>query len=645
MALIRALNTAVSGLRNMQLGIDTIGNNIANVNTTAYKASRVQFQSQFYQTLSYGSSATGSLGGVNPQQVGLGMNTAGLAADFGQGALETTGIASDLAVEGDGFFVMAGINGTPVYSRDGTFRKNVSNFLVNPALGFKVQGWNADASFNITSGGALEDVVVPVGSMSIARQTTTSDFVGNLNPKGTLALNGTVTGTSLFRTVAGGSGAAVGGTLLTAVSDSSGGSAMFAAGDSITIAAKKGGRSVPTGTFAVTATTTVTDFMTFLDQMMGLDSSAGVFGSNRLNLNLGNATAATATTITDNAQNFVTSGAAIGDIIRFSSGALAGTTATVTAVAATTLTVAGGFFGGGTPAVGDDFSVHAPVGVTIDSAGLMQIAGNLGVHSAITDIVATRVPTAGANSTPFSFTQTRAADGESAHTSATVYDSLGRPHILDLTFVEELQADDTTTWRYYANASDDSDLDLVVGTGTVTFDSAGQFSTTAPLNNQISIDLAALGVVSPLVMSMDFDKMTFLGDGASDVNLESQDGFAMGVLNSFSVGQDGTVTGVFSNGLTRSIAQVALARFANNNGLVSMGENLYGIGANSGPAQVGTAGTSGRGMIRGGTLEESNVELSKEFTDLITKQRGFQANARVITTADQMLDELVNLRR
>ena len=139
--------------------------------------------------------------------------------------------------------------------------------------------------------------------------------------------------------------------------------------------------------------------------------------------------------------------------------------------------------------------------------------------------------------------------------------------------------------------------------------------------------------------------MTFLGDGASDANLLSQDGFAMGVLNSFSVGQDGTVTGVFSNGLTKTIAQVALARFNNNNGLVSRGENLYGIGTNSGPAIQGTAGANGLGLIRGGTLEEANVELSKEFTDLITTQRGFQANARVISVADEMLNDLVNLRR
>ena len=641
MALIRTLNTAVSGLRNHQIRIDTIGNNIANVNTTAFKASRTQFQSQFHQTLTFGSAAAGNLGGVNPQQVGLGMQLASISEDFSQGAMETTGVASDLAIEGDGFFILNDNAGAPVYTRDGTFRRNISNEMVSPASGFKVQGWLADASFNINTGGVTSTILVPVGTMSIANQTTTGTMVGNLSPKGSLALNGTVTGVSLFAGVP----AATGATLMTAVTATSGGPVLFTAGDSITVAAKKGGRSVPTGSFSVTATATVADFMTFLDQMTGLNSAAGTFGANRLGTNLATTTAATATTITDTAQNFVTSGVAVGDTIRLTSGTLAGTTAVVTAVAATTLTCAAGFSGAGTPAVGDKFSVHKPVGVAINAAGLMQISGNLGTQNAITDLVVTRVPVAGVNSTPFTFTQTSAADGESAHTSFTVYDSLGRPHIVDLTLTEELQNSTTTTWRYYADAADDSDVDLVVGTGTVTFSTTGQFSSTAPLNNQISIDFAAMGVATPEVVSLNFAKMTMLGDGPSDVNLQDQDGFAMGVLNSFSVGQDGVVTGVFSNGLTRSIAQVALARFANNNGLVSQGKNLYGIGTNSGPAQVGAAGASGRGLIKGGTLEEANVELSKEFTDLITTQRGFQANARVISVADDMLNELVNLRR
>ncbi len=171
MALIRALNNAISGLKNFQNKIDVIGNNIANVNTTAFKASRTMFQSQFSQTLSLGSSASGNLGGVNPQQVGLGMMIGAISQDFGQGSLETTGIASDLAIEGDGFFILNDSEGTPLYTRDGSFRRSISHELVSPATGFKVQGWNADASFNISTGGALTTISLQVGSQAIAAAT------------------------------------------------------------------------------------------------------------------------------------------------------------------------------------------------------------------------------------------------------------------------------------------------------------------------------------------------------------------------------------------------------------------------------------------------------------------------------------------
>ena len=479
--------------------------------------------------------------------------------------------------------------------------------------------------------------------MAIAAATTTANFVGNLNPEGDLANNGTVTGHSLFLSAG---GAAVGGSLLTATSATSGGAALFVAGDTIRIDSQKGGRALPQGNFVVTATSTVADYMTFLDQVFGLNSAAGTFGFNRLGTTTpeATATAATATTITDTSRNFTTLGVAVGDLIRLTSGTLAGALATVTAVAATTLTVAS-FSGGGTPAVGDKFTVHKPVGVTIDAAGLIAANGNVGTQNALTDIVATKVPASGTNTTPFTFTQTVTADGSSAHASWTMYDSLGGNHVVDINMVMELRNSTTTTWRYYADAGDDTDVDLVVGTGTATFDTTGQYSTTAPLNNQLSVDFASMGVATPQVMSLDFSQMTNLGDGVSDFNLESQDGFQRGVLSTFSVGQDGVVTGTFSNGLTRDIAQVALARFSNNNGLVSQGENLYGIGTNSGPAQIGAAGSGSRGLIRGGALEEANVDLSREFTDLITTQRGFQANARVITTADDMLQELVNLKR
>jgi flagellar hook protein FlgE len=133
--------------------------------------------------------------------------------------------------------------------------------------------------------------------------------------------------------------------------------------------------------------------------------------------------------------------------------------------------------------------------------------------------------------------------------------------------------------------------------------------------------------------------------GQSSVAALSQDGSALGTLQSFTIGQDGIVTGVFSNGRTRPIAQIALAGFSNASGLEKTGSSLYRASVNSGLAQIGQAGSGGRGTLSGSTLEMSNVDLAQEFTNLIIAQRGFQANSRVITASDELLQDLVNLKR
>jgi len=129
------------------------------------------------------------------------------------------------------------------------------------------------------------------------------------------------------------------------------------------------------------------------------------------------------------------------------------------------------------------------------------------------------------------------------------------------------------------------------------------------------------------------------------VALNSQNGYSSGVLNGYAIDKAGIITGRYSNGLTKQLAQVALANFNNPGGMVKAGENLYNSSNNSGAAQIGTAGAGGRGDISPGKLEMSNVDLSQEFTDMIITQRGFQANSRIITTSDEMLQELVNLKR
>jgi flagellar hook protein FlgE len=145
-------------------------------------------------------------------------------------------------------------------------------------------------------------------------------------------------------------------------------------------------------------------------------------------------------------------------------------------------------------------------------------------------------------------------------------------------------------------------------------------------------------------IAVDLTRMTGF-TGMTSAEIDSQDGRAAGTLESFSISKDGTVVGSFSNGAKQPIAQVAMAKFTNAAGLEKAGNSEYRVTANSGGAVLGTAGSGGFGSIAAGSLEMSNVDLSQEFTNLIVAQRGFQANARIITTSDEVLNELTNLKR
>src|SRR5690606_9535921 len=157
------------------------------------------------------------------------------------------------------------------------------------------------------------------------------------------------------------------------------------------------------------------------------------------------------------------------------------------------------------------------------------------------------------------------------------------------------------------------------------------------------------GGTSQMNVEIDFGAGTLTGltqfAGNSSAGFQEQDGYMAGTLQSFSVDRTGTIIGSFSNGNSLVIGQIALASFNNPEGLVRGGDNLYSISANSGEAQIGYASDDSTSSIASGALEMSNVDLTQEFTNMIVAQRGFQANGRVITTTDEMLQEVVNLKR
>ncbi len=577
MASTTALFTGLSGLNASARNLDVIGNNIANANTTAFKSSRMLFSNSFSRTFSIGSVPNENDGGSNPGQVGLGVMIAGTQRDMASGALSATGDARDLAIEGNGFFVVRRGDAT-LYTRAGAFRQNSQNDLVN-IDGDRLQGYGVDADFNIVPG-ALQDLNIPLGQLTIARATTNIDLTGNLNAGGDLPTRGTNINFGALSLVSGpiggpGGPALATTSLLSDIEDSaSPGNALFGVGETIQLnGAEKGNRTLPTADFPVTATSTVQDLMDFLAAALGISAAAG-----------------------NNPD-------------------------------------------GATP------------GLSLDGAsGVISITGNAGsVNDIDLELADLRLlNTAGTFvRSPLTPTQTEAADGESVRTTMLAYDSLGTPVTVDLTMALVSRGSEGTTWRYYVESGDDSDIGLQMGTGTINFDVFGQLQTLDPVT--VQMDRTGAGSADPLSFTLDFAPgaggVTSLTDDTSAIAATSQDGVPIGTLSNFAVGTNGIITGAFTNGITRTIGQVVLATFANPEGLVDEGSNLYSVGPNSGSAGIADPGTLGAGRIVGGSLELSNVDLSEEFINMILTSTGYSANARVITTTDQLFQQLLVLGR
>ncbi|MBK7294569.1 MAG: flagellar hook-basal body complex protein [Holophagaceae bacterium] len=185
-----ALYSALSGLNANARNIDVIGNNIANINTTAFKSARLMFSSIYSRTVSNGTPPGDTSGGTNPYQIGFGVNVAGTQRNFNNGGLTATGDARDMAVEGDGFFVVQSGSETR-YTRAGAFRQNAQQDLITIG-GDKLQGYGVDADFNVVTG-ALVDVNIPIGGLPVAQATQNVTISGNLKADGVLPSHGSLT--------------------------------------------------------------------------------------------------------------------------------------------------------------------------------------------------------------------------------------------------------------------------------------------------------------------------------------------------------------------------------------------------------------------------------------------------------------------
>lgn len=386
--MLRSLYSGISGMRSHQTMLDVTGNNIANVNTTAFKASSVEFQDTLSQLVQNSTLPQADTGGSNPAQVGLGVQVAAITTNFAQGAAQSTGVPTHLMIAGDGFFVTS-TGGETTYTRNGAFSFDAQGRLVSSDGAF-VQGWTAQNGV-IVPGSPLGNITLPVGAVSPAAATTTA-----------------------------------------------------------------------------------------------------------------------------------------------------------------------------------------------------QVSGNL---------------------------PSDADEGAQLVRDVTVYDAQGAAGTLTLTFTRT-----GTGWSVAAEGGNPVGLELA----------NGELTPEGPLTvGNIEIDLSNITGYAEL----------------STVAISGQNGRPAGTLQSYALSDDGSLVGTFDNGATAVLARVALANFVNPTGLEKAGNSQYRPTVNSGEAVIGEAGAEGMGSLISGALEMSNVDLSQEFTNLIVAQRGFQANARIITTSDEVLQELTNLKR
>ncbi len=826
MGLQSAWTTSLTGLAAAETIIDVVGNNVSNANTVGFKASEALFATQFVQTQSLGSSPTEFNGGTNPRQIGLGVKTAEIRPDFTQGTVEISSSPSDLAIQGDGFFIVQGEQGEKLYTRNGLFKTNAENQLVT-INGERLLGYGVDENYQIQPTG-LVPLEIPLGAAAVAQATQNVYFEGTLRPNGDVADRASIIQTDILGdasypypnedygaplavgppssppsgTVNAGAGALEGGDYeyVVVFFDDQGNESPPS--DSVVITAAAGDEiqlTIPTApsgppgdwvgrrvyrrllgfdndTYRLIATindldvtNTINDGtpqsavtgnaelfapqqppgtrvhnyrIVFANSLGTLEPSrpSPILGGGPISLT-GQARAklvnlpgaadmppeydrilvyrsltaddtdyrlvaelvpnptgktvfidpmtddllatqpqldfdgvrirATSTKLVDvirrDGQDTYERVFPETGVLRFTGKKGGRTLATkeFRITADTTVQELLDFF---EDALGiqentDPINPIPPsyfelTGGTIDpgatvttgtDAGRIRIVGNNGVDNAI-DIGLSGLELVGDSGTVYNvnmpFGKIQDAKGESAVADFVVYDSLGIPVNIRVTVVQETRDSTTTTYRWFADSPDNQPLngvDIAVGTGLIIFDGEGNVVTVTEAT--VSVERRDVSSASPLEFELHFDDLSGLATEQSSLAANRQDGSPPGTLTSFIIGEDGLIRGIFSNGVTRTLGQIRLARFANNAGLVQRGENLFAAGVNSGLPIEGNPGEQGIGRIISGALELSNTDIGANLVKLILASTQYRGNARVIDAAQRLLDELLNLRR
>lgn len=653
---LNSLFTGLSGIQVHQTRTNVVSDNIANINTTGFKSRRANFEELLANTLKESTGAEGGVSGTNPVQVGIGVRVKSIDTTFTQGSIQTTGRETDLAIEGDGFFILGdGIN--RFYTRDGSFTFDALGRLINPSSGLVVQGNVADAKGDFGATTGLENIQVDLSAEIAGLSTSSVSLSGNVDPGPISSLTTGEEFASAAVISSGGFPAALTAdqqielSITTAEGVTSGiisipnatyqtvdkfvDSLNAAIGGNSRLAGKVVAQVDPAAAGNVQLRTTVGGAGVQLD--LG-DVTAGALAA----LNFGTTTgvsigtAVTTTNLNDLAQ--VGTAMDAGDVMRFSGTRADGTTygGTFTFGAANEGITLGDFVTKVATAFGDNVSG------SLDPTGKILLTDSTGAAvSGFT--IKTTLDDSGTGSGLIGET------GLKIHQiSTTIFDSQGRTHTMDTTLAETPVAN---KWVYSVKI--DNQLPNGGGSGTVQFDEDGTIRSFVPTEGEGTLlEFAPDGEVLPL--KINFTGITQPESGIngltqfaapSTADVVNQNGRASGRLDTIFIGTDGIIEGRFTNGETLNLARVNLANFDNPGGLQRNGGNLFTETENTGPALIEIATETLESQVLAGALELSNVDLAAELTDLIISQRGFQANARVVTTTDQILAETVNLKQ
>lgn len=508
-------SVALSGLNASSEDLSVISNNLANMNTVGYKSSTANFQDLFYQQI-------GTSGNGNPEQIGEGAQVGSVDSQFTQGSIQSTGVPTDVAIQGQGFFVV-NKNGAQEFTRAGNFSIGANGQLMTTDGG-EVMGYAA-VNGVVSPSSTVSPITIPSGLVIPPKASTQFSVAMTLDSD-----DGTAVSAASQQTGAG---------IAPATVLATGGTLNFSDGTNNFTYTSAAGDTLNT---LVTAINANPNFMASL-----AGNSLIITAKNGQPVNF------TANTLTD-------------------------------------------------AATGTEAETFAASGTAV---------------------------AAGSFSTPI-----------------TVYDSLGATHVLTANFTKTA----TNTWTYTLTipAADvgQTGNPVTVNSGTLLFNGNGQL--VSPANNvAIQVNNLADGA-GPLNLTWNLLDSNGAGlisqvSGPSAATATQTDGYASGALQTISIASNGTIDGVFSNGQTLAVGQLALASFANSQGLMQNGSNTYLSTLASGQPTIGAPNAGGLGSVTGGALEQSNVDIATEFANLIIAQRDYQANAQTVTTLDQVSQYAISM--